>query len=625
MLKSFLSILTKSTFSRVVLLLSCFGAVIFACQPTAPKATANFILSESELAEYEAHVDHKRLLGDLDEEAYFRGMKIYVAFCFDCHGNEEHEGSLPTAHKFWEDQEFKAGNDPYSMYQVMTRGIGLMPPQVQLTPQEKYDVATYINEEFFKEKNPKQYFELTNSYLNALPAGDTLGPPAVKREPWSDMDYGDFLINTYELAGKDAPPRNMSTRNAPLKDEDWSWANWAYKGIAIRLDEGTGGIAKGKSWMLFDHDLLRVAGGWSGNGFIDWNEILMDGKHNISPRTVGDLHFSNPTEPGWANPETRRFDDPRFEARDGRKFGPLPKDWARLKGIYHHEKKTIMHYYVGDAEILELLSVEYKETEPVYIRNLHIKNASSKLKTHIAAANKGISIKGKGAKLSTEGGQVYLSVQQSGELQFKIYITDQPKTLENFTEVSPGPISLLPFTKGGKAHYPEVLTTQITSKTSGPFQVDILTSPLDNPWKSRLRFGGIDFFEDKNKAVGVCTEGDVWIIEGLLDQSGTLTWKRIGSGLFQPLGVKIIDEEIYITCRDQLVKLHDLNGDGETDYYESFNNDHQVTDHFHEFAMGLQTDTDNNFYYAKSGRHAREALVPQHGTLIKVSPNGEPI
>ncbi|MCB0847765.1 MAG: hypothetical protein KDE26_31145, partial [Bacteroidetes bacterium] len=415
----------------------------------------------------------------------------------------------------------------------------------------------------------------------------------------------------------------MSQRNAPLKDEDFSWANWAYKGIAVRLDEGEGGIAKGKSWMIFDHDLMRVAGGWSGEGFIDWNEILMDGQHNISPRTIGELHFSNPVKPGWANPQTGKFDDPRFTARDGRQFGPLPKSWTRLKGIYHHEKKAIISYYVGEADVLELLSVEYEEENPVYIRNLHIKNAKPGLKAHLASGNHGVIVKGKGAKIISENGENYLEITEPGELKLKVFIAERKDGLANFAKNSSEPIDLIPYTQGGKPHYPEILTTQITTKSSGPFDVDFLTSPYDNPWKSRLRMGGIDFFKDKNKAVVVCTEGDVWTVEGLLQESGKLIWKRIGSGLFQPLGVKVIDEEIYITCRDQLVKLHDLNGDGETDFYESFNNDHQVTDHFHEFAMGLQADSEGNFYYAKSGRHAREALVPQHGTLIKVSPDGE--
>ena len=38
--------------------------------------------------------------------------------------------------------------------------------------------------------------------------------------------------------------------------------------------------------------------------------------------------------------------------------------------------------------------------------------------------------------------------------------------------------------------------------------------------------------------------------------------------------------------------------------------------------MGLQTDDDGNFYYAKSARHAKTALVEHHGTLIKVTKDG---
>jgi hypothetical protein len=47
-----------------------------------------------------------------------------------------------------------------------------------------------------------------------------------------------------------------------------------------------------------------------------------------------------------------------------------------------------------------------------------------------------------------------------------------------------------------------------------------------------------------------------------------------------------------------------------------------VTEHFHEFAMGLETDAAGNVYYAKSGRHGLGAVVPHHGTLLKVSPDG---
>src|SRR5205814_3674448 len=121
----------------------------------------------------------------------------------------------------------------------------------------------------------------------------------------------------------------------------------------------------------------------------------------------------------------------------------------------------------------------------------------------------------------------------------------------------------------------------------------------------------------------ICSwDGDVWLVSGIDDPARGLSWQRIACGLFQPLGLKIVGGKIHVGCRDQIVILHDLNGDGETDFYENFNNDHQVTEHFHEFAMGLQVDDDGNFYYAKSARHALPAIVPQHGTLLRISRDG---
>jgi hypothetical protein len=137
-----------------------------------------------------------------------------------------------------------------------------------------------------------------------------------------------------------------------------------------------------------------------------------------------------------------------------------------------------------------------------------------------------------------------------------------------------------------------------------------------------MRLTGFDFYSDGRRAA-VCTwDGDVWRVDGIDAPAKGLTWQRIASGLFQPLGLKIVRDQVHVCCRDQIVILRDLNGDGETDFYECFNNDHQVTEHFHEFAMGLQTDAQGNFYYAKAARHALKAVVPQHGTLLRVSKDG---
>lgn len=174
---------------------------------------------------------------------------------------------------------------------------------------------------------------------------------------------------------------------------------------------------------------------------------------------------------------------------------------------------------------------------------------------------------------------------------------------------------------GGQTQFAETITTQVEKGTEkGAYARDTFALPRKNPWRSWMRIGGFDFYKDATKAA-VCTwSGDVWTVEGLDKQE--LTWRRIATGMFQPLGLKIVDDVIYVGCRDQITRLHDLNDDGEVDFYESFNHDHQVTEHFHEFAMDLQTDKEGNFYFAKSARHALDSVIPHHGTLIKVSRDG---
>jgi cytochrome c5 len=586
-----------------------------------------FSLDEQQIAAYEKNIDHKAILLSLDStqnNPLKKGERIYNNICITCHGTPAQEGSVPTAFKFWKDK-FKVGKDPYTMYLTLTRGYGGMPPHPSLTPIEKYQVIHYIREEFLRKLNPQELFNIDEPYLGSIPQGNSMGPLPKERKPWADMDYGNFLINTYEVVAADAPPREISNGTAPLKDEDLVNANFAYKGIAVRLDEGHGGVAAGNAWMVFDHDLMRIAGAWTGKGFIDWEAILLNGKHNISPRTVGDLHVENPVEPGWANPATGTFDDPRFQAVDKRRFGPLPRSWTQYKGLYRHNGKAIITYSVGDAMVLEQLGLEGDTAQPVFTRTLNITPAMTMLKMRIAKTDVQVSIKGNDVILKKENGYHVMIVPATKAVNVKVLIAD--KACKNFTDIttkSKPAVDLTAFTRGGKPQFQESLVTNISTGTEkGVFKVDRMELPYQSPWKNQMRLSGIDFLEDKDQAVICSTDGDVWLVKGITSLHGKLTWKRIAAGLFQPLGIRVVDKKIMVTCRDQLVRLHDLNGDEEIDYYESFNSDHQVTNHFHEFAMGLQTDKDGNFYYAKSARHARRALVPQHGTLIKVSRDGQ--
>ena len=148
--------------------------------------------------------------------------------------------------------------------------------------------------------------------------------------------------------------------------------------------------------------------------------------------------------------------------------------------------------------------------------------------------------------------------------------------------------ALASFTLGGPSRWPGILSTQTRrGRDDSAFAVDVLTHPDSNPWLCQMRFTGLDFLPGGNQAVLCTWDGDIWQVGGIDDRSGILSWRRIGSGLFQPLGLKVIEGQVYVSCRDQIARLRDLNGDGETDFYENFNSDHQITEHFHESAMKL--------------------------------------
>ena len=243
--------------------------------------------------EYEQHLDHAGLIGGWNDDSLKRGAAIYQRVCANCHGTREKLGSLPTSLRFAEGK-FKNGSDPLSMYRTLTFGFGLMTPQSWMVPSQKYDVIHYIRETYLKQHNPTQFVPLDEAYLARLPKGDTRGPEPSTIEPWSAMDYGPSLTHTYEVPG---------------------WAhNFAYKGVAVRLDEGGGGVSRGRHWMVFDTDTLRAAAGWSGSGgtsenFIDWQGIQFNGEHGVHPHVVGRVAFSNSTGPGWANPASGDFGD----------------------------------------------------------------------------------------------------------------------------------------------------------------------------------------------------------------------------------------------------------------------------------------------------------------------------
>ena len=170
------------------------------------------------------------------------------------------------------------------------------------------------------------------------------------------------------------------------------------------------------------------------------------------------------------------------------------------------------------------------------------------------------------------------------------------------------------FEKGGTAHWPKPIVTKgVLGTSSGAYVVDRITTPFpgvykgqpedwkDNVFKRRIMIAGVDFFSEGTRAAVSTWEGDVWVVSGITEKLDRIEWRRFASGLYEPLGLKIVKDVVYVTGRDQITRLADLNNDGEADSYQNFNNQITNSPGFHEFQFDLHTDKQGNFYTAKAG------------------------
>lgn len=470
--------------------------------------------------------------------------------------------------------------------------------------------------------------------------GQDTKPAPPKPQPelkWDKMDLAPFFSGT-------------------IKAKDHA----SLKGIVIQV-----GTTEEPATVCFDTELMRMHAGWTG-GFIRFPRGRGGLEGNITPElgAEGALKFWTTLTPGWM--KEGAAGDPRIDQQ-----GPLPRDWAQYRGLYVHGGKVVLSYTVSGTPVLELPGYETRAGAKVFTRTIQIEKTSTPTtlvvcdmgSTNASVVPAANPVGGKpsapaeghvailtsenkdtpGASQDTVVGVIAapkgatFEIDSASLLKLKLPALSAPAAFQvviwtgiksefpKFTEVlDPAGVKLdlAALTKGGPARWSAPMETAAKLGTGdGPYVSDEITLPDENPFHSWFRPGGHDFFPDGSMALANLS-GDVWLVSGLDDKLEHVKWKRFANGLFQPLGCKVVEGKIYILGRDQITRLHDLNNDGEADFYESFNNDCVVTDNYHEFALDLQTDSKGNFYYAKGSPWTPTIKSPHQGCLLKVSKDG---
>ena len=157
---------------------------------------------------------------------------------------------------------------------------------------------------------------------------------------WEEMDYGRFLSATFNDNGGKTVDQNGKVKEGNGKTTlDNAERIATNKGIAVKIGKA------GDAGLIFDTELLRVTGGWTG-GWLKLKGVVFDGGHGPNPSAPSNAQIffgTHANTPGWTKGSD--FKDPRkiptgpkqSEVKAGEPrfadvpFGPLPKEWAKVR------------------------------------------------------------------------------------------------------------------------------------------------------------------------------------------------------------------------------------------------------------------------------------------------------
>lgn len=139
------------------------------------------------------------------------------------------------------------------------------------------------------------------------------------------------------------------------------------------------------------------------------------------------------------------------------------------------------------------------------------------------------------------------------------------------------------------------------------------------------RVGGMDFLSDGRMVVSTWDSlGPVYVLDQVASgDPSKIQVKRIAAGLAEPLGIKVVDDQIYVLQKQELTRLVDHDGDGIIDEYQTVCDGWRVSSNFHEFAFGLVYK--DGYFYAtlataiEPGGASTNPQIPDRGKVIKIN------
>ncbi len=142
------------------------------------------------------------------------------------------------------------------------------------------------------------------------------------------------------------------------------------------------------------------------------------------------------------------------------------------------------------------------------------------------------------------------------------------------------------------------------------------------------RVGGIDWLSDGTMVLCLWdADGSVYFLKGAEgNDPEQIQVSRFAAGLAEPLGLRVVDDRIFVLQKQELTELIDNDKNGVADEYRCVCSGWDVTANFHEFAFGLVYR--DGFFYGNlaiainPGGASTKPQVADRGSVVKISPDG---
>lgn len=542
---------------------------------------------------------------DRDEQYLDEGRKLYEVNCTSCHSKDGKAPPINPLARSFTVHRMENGGDPFRMFQTLTYGFRNMMPAPQLNPEERYKVIHYLRESIVKELAPDLYVSVESNYTDAMPenpegSGEEVARIAALSKSGYLRDFGKALISPVVGKNKEANGSNN----------------------ALTIDLGS------ETTISYDLGTMRSIGAWTG-GFLNFENTL---HHKLRAPALPSANAFDlvPGSDQWGWAWDGKAEN---EVPDIAPLTVWPEEQIRYRGHYSYGDEIVISYDVQGRGVLESPLAEQIDGMTVIHRRLTILPGDSLEVSVLGRENASPVIKGNAAELNgrfahvhsigtgakwraTDTGELVLHIPASGKpIHLDVALAASRATPTNHT------IDLSERTEGGSSRWPTTHTMKgkLAVSSFQSYALDSLPVPLSNEYNTWMRTSSLAFFPDGRLAVGTLS-GDIWIVSGIDEDLAEVTWKRFAAGLYEPMGMKVVDDVLTVGTRGRIVKLHDRNDDGEADFYEAFFNEPEPDPGWHAYSFDLEVGDDGSYYYARVGGFSNWS-VP--GGMVRVAPDGK--